>query len=316
MWLTSLLQNRNRSRETGRKPTTFRPRLEALEARECPSTLTVTNNLDSGAGSLRAEIGKAHNGDTIVFAPSLSGASIFLTSGELLIQKSLTITGPGAQNLTINGIGQSSRVFEVAAKDSLSLSGLTITGGRESGSFGAGIYNSGTLTVSACTLSGNVADYGGAIENVFGATMTVSSCTFSGNSDGGSGGEGGAIENRGTATVTSSTFTGNSAYDGGAIYNYFTGKITISGSTFSNNSASGVSGGGHGGVIYNHLGTMTLSGCTLSNNTDFVVFNYSSGNTLGPLTINNCTFSGNTAPYTTSIYYIYGNWSGSGNTFS
>jgi hypothetical protein len=33
----------------------FRPRLEALEGRDVPSTLTVTNTLDSGPGSLRAE---------------------------------------------------------------------------------------------------------------------------------------------------------------------------------------------------------------------------------------------------------------------
>jgi hypothetical protein len=294
--------------------------LEELEGRECPSTLTVTSAADSGAGSLRAEIGKAHNGDTIVFAPSLSGATIFLTSGELLIQKNLTIAGPGAQQLTINGIDQSSRVFEVAAKDTVTLSGLTLSHGNGGGLLGGGILNNGTLTVSGCTFSGNVADGGGAIAND--ATMTVNGCTFSGNSDGGSGqGQGGAILNYGTATVASSTFTGNSALDGGAIYNIapggvYSGKITISGSTFSNNSATGSFGANHGGVIYNYLGSMTLSGCTLSNNTDFVIFNYSSGNTTGPLTINNCTFSGNTAPYTTAIYYIYGNWSGTGNTFN
>jgi predicted outer membrane repeat protein len=276
------------------------------------------NNLDSGAGSLRAEIGKAHNGDTIVFAPSLSGATIFLTSGELLIQKNLTIAGPGAQQLTISGIDQSTRLFEVAAKDTVTLSGLTLSQGNNRGGNGGGILNNGTLTVSGCTFSGNIAGGGGAIAND--ATMTVNGCTFSANSDGGNG-QGGAILNYGTATVTSSTFTGNSSFDGGAIYNeapggVYSGNITISGSTFSNNSATGNSAADHGGVIYNYLGSMTLSGCTLSNNTDFVIFNYTSGNTTGPLTINNCTFSGNTAPYTTSIYYIYGNWSGTGNTFN
>jgi len=37
-----------------------------------PSTLTVTNNLDSGLGSLRAEIAAAKSGDTISFATSLN----------------------------------------------------------------------------------------------------------------------------------------------------------------------------------------------------------------------------------------------------
>src|SRR5262249_35750736 len=78
------------------RPARFRPRLEALEGRDVPSTLTVMNNLDSGAGSLRAEIAAANPGDTIVFAPGLDGQTIQLTSGELAITKSLTIQGPGA----------------------------------------------------------------------------------------------------------------------------------------------------------------------------------------------------------------------------
>src|SRR3954471_14169170 len=73
----------------------FRPRFEGLEDRTVLSTLTVTNNLDSGAGSLRAAIKAAASGDTIVFAPSLVGQTIALTSGELAISKSLDIEGPG-----------------------------------------------------------------------------------------------------------------------------------------------------------------------------------------------------------------------------
>jgi len=42
--------------------------------------------VDSGAGTLRAEIAAAHNGDTLLFAPSLNGQTITLTSGELLIK--------------------------------------------------------------------------------------------------------------------------------------------------------------------------------------------------------------------------------------
>ena len=85
-------------------------RLEALENRCVPSTLTVLNINDSGAGSLRADIAAAHSGDTIAFAPSLVGQTITLTSGELLVNKNLTITGPGAGKLTVSG-GGSSRVL-------------------------------------------------------------------------------------------------------------------------------------------------------------------------------------------------------------
>jgi len=61
---------------------TVRPWLECLEDRWVPSTLTVLNNLDSGAGSLRAEIAAAQKNDTIVFAPSLNGKTITLTAAN------------------------------------------------------------------------------------------------------------------------------------------------------------------------------------------------------------------------------------------
>src|SRR5437773_8903835 len=96
---------------------TFRPTLQALEDRWVPSTLTVLNNLDSGTGSLRAAIAAAHPSDTIVFAPSLNGQTITLTSGELFIKNGLTIAGPGAGNLTISG-NFASRVFEVGQTQS------------------------------------------------------------------------------------------------------------------------------------------------------------------------------------------------------
>ena len=73
-------------------------RFESLEGRRMLTTLTVLNNLDSGAGSLRAEISAAKSNDTIVFAPSLVGQTITLTKGELLINKNLTIAGPAPAN--------------------------------------------------------------------------------------------------------------------------------------------------------------------------------------------------------------------------
>src|SRR3981081_2580491 len=57
---------------------------------------TVTNTADSGPGSLRAAISAAASGDKINFAPTLNGQTITLTSGELLINKNLSIQGPGA----------------------------------------------------------------------------------------------------------------------------------------------------------------------------------------------------------------------------
>jgi hypothetical protein len=111
--------------------------LEALEDRTLLSAiLTVSNTNDSGAGSLRAAIATANqtSGDTIAFAPNLAGQTITLTSGELLNNSSMTITGltnsSGTPNISISGNNQS-RVFDVENGGSINIAfdNLTITGG-------------------------------------------------------------------------------------------------------------------------------------------------------------------------------------------
>src|SRR5262245_23017532 len=74
----------------------FVPQIEILEFRDVPSTLTVTNNLDSGPGSLRYAIGHSRDGDAIVFDSGLNGQTIALTSGALVVKNSVDIEGPGA----------------------------------------------------------------------------------------------------------------------------------------------------------------------------------------------------------------------------
>jgi hypothetical protein len=259
MWFPSWQRNRNASHarerilapQSPRRRANFRPRLDALEDRRLLSTLTVTNNLDSGKGSLRADISKAHNGDTIVFASSLAGQTINLTSGELFIKANLTISGLGADQLTISA-GNSSRVFEVAARYQVALSGLTIANGNGNGSLGGAIYNTGTLTVSGCTLSGNRAGWGGAIMNQDSSTLTVSGCTFSGNQA-----SGGGIFTYGNATISNSTFSGNS------------------------------SDLGHGIIECSLPITLNVSGCTLTDNTGVAIYVLE-----GTVTISNTTFSG------------------------
>src|SRR5262249_24339552 len=128
-----------RGRQTAARPARRRPRphLEALEDRSVPSVLTVTSLADSGHGSLRDAIAGAGNLDTITFDPSLRRGTITLTSGELLLNKNLSIEGPGADSLTVSG-GGASRVFEVPQGWSVSLSGLTVADGRVTGAAGFG----------------------------------------------------------------------------------------------------------------------------------------------------------------------------------
>jgi predicted outer membrane repeat protein len=151
----------------------------------------------------------------------------------------------------------------------LTVSGCTLSGNLST-FVGSGIANSGTLTVSGSVFSGNSAtDFfsgfttsGGGIFNDFHSTLTVSGCTLSDNSAI----NGGRIFNNGAGTVSSCTFSGNSAGQiGGGIANELGGGITGSYLTVSDCTFSGNSAAYRGGGIYDG-GTMTVSGCTLSGN--------------------------------------------------
>ena len=103
-----------------------RPRLEVLEGRTLPST--VTNLNDASDGSLRQAILDTPAGGTVDFQPGLSGV-IILTSGELLINKDLTVAGPGANVIGVSG-NHASRVFDITPSDNVAISGISVTGAR------------------------------------------------------------------------------------------------------------------------------------------------------------------------------------------
>ena len=125
------------------------------------ATITVINTADSGAGSLRQALADASDGDTINF--SVTG-TITLSSGELQVTHNVTVTGPGAATLAVNG-NATFRVFEISASTNVTISGLTITNGFyinppfANNPGGAGILNNGVLTLSNVTVSANSAPF-------------------------------------------------------------------------------------------------------------------------------------------------------------
>jgi hypothetical protein len=342
-WLAAAIGNRQSATSSGlrrpkagsRKPLRFRPQLEALEDRWLPSTLTVLNTNDSGPGSLRAEIAAAQSGDTIQFAPSLSGQTIMLLHSELVINKNLTIQGPSAPNAPVTVSGQRlTRIFEVdGAQTNVALSNLDLidgtglagnaaSAGAVDGQGGA-IWNGGMLTITGCNLNQNAdsaasvdgTDYGGAVYNA--GTLSVQNCILDNNSAGNTSwfapanGQGGAIYNAGKLTVSNSTLDNDNLLTvpsrGGAIANGYKASATITNSTLSGNG-----GGFEGGAIYNQ-GTMTLSGCTVSRNfaVDGVFLSEGGGIYNGPagsLTILNSVVTGNSPNdvYNVGIWLSFG----------
>ena len=294
--------------------------IERLEGRALLSMITVSNTDDAGAGSLRAAIETADlqaAQDTIVFAPSVTG-TISLSTALPDLSTSMIIVGPGLSTLTVarSGVEGATEfgIFNVVVGIEVSISGLTITGGR--GESGGGISNSGTLTLTDCTLSGNSAnggEAGGGIFNSGTGTLTLTDCTLSGNSANGGeanhGGEAGGIFNSGTGTLTLTdcTLSGNSANGGaanfggaagGGIFNSSFGTLTLTDCTLSGNSANGDGAGG--GIFNSSFGTLTLTDCTLSGNSangapaapaGGGIFNFD----MGTQTLTDCTLSGNSA---------------------
>src|SRR5438132_7899152 len=110
------------------------------------NVITVTNTNDSGPGSLRDALANANDGDTITFA--VTGV-IGLTSGELMINKNITISGPGADRLAVSRAAKASfRIFHVMLGHTVTIEGLRISNGSVLNGFGGGILNfESTLTV-------------------------------------------------------------------------------------------------------------------------------------------------------------------------
>ena len=218
--------------------------------------IVVTNTSDSGPGSLRNALAVANDGDTID-ATGVSG-TILLTSGELQVTHNVTINGPGAGNLAVNG-NTTFRVFENFASN-ITISGFTITNGfAADNNGGGGILNHAGLTLTESSVSDSATPHGnnqqgGGIFNDAGATLTVTGSTLTGNRAGCVGG--GIYSSNAQLTVINSTLTGNGAGggigtmcsgSGGGIFYSGGGSVTVTNSVISGNGAG--SGGGLGSFL-------------------------------------------------------------------
>jgi hypothetical protein len=123
------------------------------------ATITVTSTADpteSGKTTLRDALAAVNDGDTIDFDTSLSGT--ITLSGGLLVGKSITISGPGANILAVNG-NAATRVFAISSGKTVTISGLTITNGKVVSVDGGGLSvpSGSTVTIANSTLSNSVA---------------------------------------------------------------------------------------------------------------------------------------------------------------
>jgi hypothetical protein len=293
-----------------------------------PNLVVTTAQDDAGAASnctVQAAPGTGTDGacslrDALLEAASLGGASItfdatqFATAQTIPLTTGVTLsipsgtaivgptTGSGAtltDLVTVAGSYGSTSDFTVnSGVTSAAIANLTIENG--SAESGAGINNSGTLTVDNCTFASNNAYLnGGAIYNA--GTLAVNNSMFTNNSANSTNDNGGAIENDGTLTVSGSTFSSNSSFSGGAIENE--GTLTMVNSTFAGNMSF------YGGAIYND-GTLTTANSTIFGNSSFYgagIFSYYQ------LTANNTIFSSNLAWAEGDAIAVYGGSSSSSN---
>jgi hypothetical protein len=184
-----------------------------------PGSFTVTNNSDSGAGSLRQAIFDANAtvADDIIdfnFATGTSPYTITITTAlpnivDASTAGTLTINGLGASSLTIDANKGNFSIFSIDTGGNLTISGVTVTGANNSSGNGGAFFNSGTLNVTNSIISGNTASAGGGIFNSISGTLTVNNSTISSNTAGFAGG--GIRNSGGIVTVNNSTISLNTS---------------------------------------------------------------------------------------------------------
>lgn len=244
---------------------------------------TVTNlHDDTEAGSLRTAITNANNArssSTIVISAT---GTIALTAALPPVGFPLTINGPGADKLTIQGSPEVAPVLTSNA--TLSVAGVTITGGSNGGNNGGGIaMMSGPLTLLNSTIAGNTAALGGGIYSASGELVILNS-TISGNTGTG------AIYGGSDISVVNSTIADN---HGTAIVSPGAGAmLSIESSTISGNTGRA----GEIGGIQLQAGSADIHNTTFSGNTGAMGGDFWASSNGVAMTLTSVTAAGGSAP--------------------
>jgi hypothetical protein len=299
-------------------------RIENLEPRHLLATVTITNNLDivNGDTSSVEALLNDNGGDGISIREAIEATNsssgddeinfdfghdgsetIILTAGELRISEALTITGDGPDLITIDA-QQNSRIMRIdnfgtfVDDFEVTLSGLTLTGGRTStggGTGGAILAANLYLVINGSIIEGNYTTgstgWGGAVFSE--GYVTATNSVFRDNYTTGNSSVGGAIFARGDVTlddsiVTNNRTTGASANAGGIRSN---GKVFLLRSTVSGNWTEGDDAFG-GGI--EAVGDIILTESTVSGNSTFGDSSFGGGMfTFHGVELTQSTISGN-----------------------
>ena len=198
----------------------------------------------------------------------------------ITINKDITIDGKG-HTIDAKNLG---RIFSIGEGFTVTLTNATLINGKADK--GGAIYNDGSLTLSDVKLSDNAADgYGGAVFN--NGELVVSDSVFDSND----------VLNRGSASVD---------YGGAAIYNWYDGTLTVSGSNFTNNIKNYKNGDNLVGAITT-IGNATVIGSNFVNNSGrwggaISATGAELRKNSSTLTVSNTIFKDNSALYAGAVY--------------
>lgn len=284
---------------------------------QAATTLNVTSNSGSTGGpncTLRDAITAANTGSTT------GGCSVGAGGNPYTIV--LQAAGPYNFNQIDNSLGGGGDNALPGITGNIILNGngnrVNSTGGSITPLRLLYVAATGKLTLNDLTVSGGSLNSGGGGAGIWnnGGNLTANDVTFSNNSStydsgGGGGGMGGGVFSSGTMTVTASTFSNNSSIDsfgGAGIYN--TGILTVTASYFLNNSSTGQAAGSGGGIF--NQGTLFLNTSTFSGNNVYALGGGVYNN--GTLTLGNSTFTNNYSGIYGSAFANYSGGNASVNT--